>query len=333
MANDTQKTEKYPTALPKGSILAGQYIIQDVLGQGGFGITYVAEDYNRKTRVAIKEFFPESIAMRRDRLPLVTAYSDGRLENFQYGLQSFLEEARMLAQFQGNPNIVGVRNYFEENGTAYFVMDYIEGISFKDYIQKCGGKLGWEEVRGIMLPVMEALDAVHQKGVIHRDVTPDNIFIADDRTVKLLDFGAARYSLGNRSQSLDVVLKAGYAPKEQYARRGKQGTYTDVYSVAACFYAALCGYLPPESLERVEKDGLQSLSARGVQLPKCAEKAILRGLAVQPGDRFQSIMEFKQAIDVNVKNDNHINFIEKYRALLAGIAAVIIIAILTAMLV
>lgn len=288
--------EKYPAALPKETILAGQYVIKDVLGQGGFGITYLAEDHRTKSKVAVKEFFPETMAMRSTALIEVRTYTDDRLENFNFGMKSFLEEAKVLAQFQGNPNIVGARRYFEENGTAYFVMDYIEGIDFKTYIKQNGGKLAWEEVWKIMSPIMDALDAVHKKGLIHRDVTPDNILISEDGTVKLIDFGAARYSIGERSQSLDIVLKPGYTPKEQYVRRGRQGAYTDVYSVAACFYAALSGYLPPESLERMEEDNLVPLSTRGVELPPVAEKAILKGLEVRAEDRFQTMDAFKSAI-------------------------------------
>ena len=355
--------EKYPAALSKGSILAGQYIIQNVLGQGGFGITYLAEDIQLKVNVAVKEFFPESLVMRQSETPTVTAYSGGRLENFRYGIQSFLEEARVLAQFQGDPNIVGVRSYFEENGTAYFVMDYVEGINFKTYIQEHGGRLSWDETWEILSPVMDALSTVHRKGVIHRDVTPDNILIASDHTVKLLDFGAARYNVGDRSQSMDVVLKAGYAPKEQYTRKGRQGPYTDVYSVAACFYAALCGYLPPESLDRMEEDDLVPLSTRGVKLPEDAEKAILIGLEVNPADRFQTMEAFKYALmggtdqtqqkegqygqAVSISNPVSEEpsvvapafterrqeapgqtqpFMHKYRAVLAGVAAVVILA-------
>lgn len=297
MSDKNQETwEKYPAALPKDTILAGQYIIKDVLGQGGFGITYLAEDHRTNTKVAVKEYFPETMAMRSTTSIEVRTYTDDRLGNFKFGMESFLEEAKVLAQFQGNRNIVGVQKYFEENGTAYFVMDYIEGIDFKTYIKQNGGKLTWEEVWKIMAPIMDALDAVHKRGLVHRDVTPDNIFISEDGTVKLIDFGAARYSIGERSQSLDIVLKPGYTPKEQYVRRGKQGAYTDVYSVAACFYAALSGYLPPESLERMEEDNLVPLSTRGVELPLVAERAILKGLEVRAEDRFQSMDAFKSAI-------------------------------------
>lgn len=350
--NDNQKRtwEKYPAALPRDTILAGKYIIKNVLGQGGFGITYLAEDYKKGTKVAIKEFFPETMAMRSSSTLSVKTYTDDRLENFRFGMESFLEEAKVLAHFQGNPHIVGVQTYFEENGTAYFVMDYIEGIDFKTYIKQNGGKLPWEDVCKIMLPIMDALETVHKKGIIHRDVTPDNIFISKDGSVRLLDFGAARYSLGDRSKSLDVVLKAGYAPKEQYTRRGRQGAFTDVYSVAACFYSALSGFLPPESLDRMEEDNLVPLSARGVQLPDKAEEAILKALEVRAEDRYQSMEEFCHAmLDPNpmsepVMSDEKSNESDKSadvtvdldkkplknrrRILIGGAAAVIIIAVM-----
>ena len=253
-------------------------------------------------KVAIKEFLPDGIAVRAGGSHQVTTYTGQREENFKYGMERFLDEAQVLAKFQGNPNIVGVRSYFEENDTAYFVMDYIEGTSFKTYIQEQGGKVSWEESAKVLLPVMDALGAVHKGGIIHRDVTPDNIILTTDGGVKLLDFGSARYSLGDKSKSLDVVLKAGYAPKEQYIRRGKQGPYTDVYSLAACFYAAITGFLPPESLERMDEDNLVPPSTRGFKLPSGFEDAILKGLEVQPADRYQSMEEFRAAVVAAVRD-------------------------------
>lgn len=231
--------EKYPLALTQGSVLAGQYVIEKVLGQGGFGITYKAVDHKTGQAVAVKEFFPDSMATRTQ--TTVTAFSGERGESFAYGKACFLQEAETLAQFIGNENIVRVQSYFEENNTAYFVMDFVEGISFDAYIKERGGKISYEEAEKILVPVMDALAAVHSRGIIHRDVTPDNIYITKDGTVKLLDFGAARYSLGDKSRSLDVVLKHGFAPKEQYTRRGKQGAYTDVYTLGASFYFAVAG--------------------------------------------------------------------------------------------
>ncbi len=294
---------KYPMALTAGGILNGQYIVGRVLGQGGFGITYLAFDYQLKVKVAIKEYMPDGMATRLPETTLVSVYTGEKQENFEYGAERFLDEARVLAKFLGNKNIAGVKSYFNENNTSYFVMDYIEGISFKSYIQNQGGKIGYSDALRVLVPVLRALSVVHREGFIHRDVTPDNIYITKDGEIKLLDFGSARYSLGDKSKSLDVILKAGYAPKEQYMRRGKQGPYTDVYSAAACFYAAITGYLPPEALERMEEDELVAPSSRGVKLPAYLEDAILKGLEVKAEDRYQSAEEFLFAIEQGQLNE------------------------------
>ena len=233
-----ENEKKFPVALRAGTVLNDRYIVGRVLGQGGFGITYLALDTQLNAKVAIKEFMPGEIATRVGGTT-VSVMMETRSEEFAYGAERFQEEARTLAKFIGNPNIAGVSSYFDENDTSYFVMDYIEGISFKTYIANHGGKISVEETLNVMIPVLRALTAVHAEGFIHRDVTPDNIYITKDGMVKLLDFGSARYSIGDKSKSLDVILKVGYAPKEQYIRRSRQGPFTDVYSCAACFYAAI----------------------------------------------------------------------------------------------
>ena len=291
-----ENEKKYPVALRAGTVLNGRYIIGRVLGQGGFGITYLALDTQLGAKVAVKEFMPGEIATRVGGTT-VSVLAESKTEAFTYGAERFQEEARTLAKFIGHPNIAGVTSYFDENDTSYFVMDYIEGISFKTYIANHGGKVSVEDACNVMIPVLQALTAVHAEGFIHRDVTPDNIYITKDGMVKLLDFGSARYSIGDKSKSLDVILKVGYAPKEQYIRRSRQGPYTDVYSCAACFYAAITGYLPPESLERLDKDELVPISQLGIAIPEYLDKAILKGLAVQPEDRFQSAAEFLEAIE------------------------------------
>ena len=290
-----ENEKKFPVALRAGTVLNGRYIIGRVLGQGGFGITYLALDTQLNAKVAIKEFMPNDIATRIG--TTVSVAMDTKSEEFAYGAERFQEEARTLAKFIGNPNIAAVTSYFDENDTSYFVMDYIEGISFKTYIANHGGKVSVEEALNVMIPVLRALTAVHAEGFIHRDVTPDNIYITKDGMVKLLDFGSARYSIGDKSKSLDVILKVGYAPKEQYIRRSRQGPFTDVYSCAACFYAAITGFLPPESLERLDHDELVPISQCGIDIPEYLDKAILKGLAVQPEDRFQSAAEFLDAIE------------------------------------
>ena len=286
--------EKFPLALPQGTILAGQYVIDHALGQGGFGITYKATDHKTGQKVAVKEFFPETMATRTQ--TTVTAFTGERGESFAYGKSCFLQEAETLAEFIGNKNIVKVHSYFEENGTAYFVMDFVEGTSFDQYIKEHGGRIGYEDAERILLPVMDALSAVHGRGIVHRDVTPDNIYITKDGTVKLLDFGAARYSLGDKSRSLDVVLKHGFAPKEQYTRHGKQGPFTDVYTVGASFYFAITGRRPPDSIDRMDEDDLVPPSRLGVTISPAKEAAILQAMNVQPTERFQTMAAFKQAL-------------------------------------
>ena len=291
-----ENRQKFPVALRAGTVLNNRYIVGRVLGQGGFGITYVAFDTQLQARVAIKEYMPSDMATRVEGTT-VSIMMDTRAEDFTYGAERFQEEARTLAKFIGHPNIAGVSSYFDQNDTSYFVMDYIEGVSFKSYIANNGGKVSVDETLNVMIPVLRALTAVHAEGFIHRDVTPDNIYISKDGNVKLLDFGSARYSIGDKSKSLDVILKVGYAPKEQYIRRGRQGPFTDVYSCAACFYAALTGYLPPESLERLDHDELVPVSQVLPEIPEWLDKAILKGLAIQPEDRFQSAAEFLDAIE------------------------------------
>ena len=291
-----ENAKKYPVALRAGTVLNNRYIVGRVLGQGGFGITYLAWDTKLEAKMAIKEFMPGELATRVGGTT-VSVMAESKTEAFSYGAERFQEEARTLAKFIGNPNIAGVSDCFDENDTSYFVMDYIEGISFKTYIANHGGKISVEDALNVMIPILRALTAVHAEGFIHRDVTPDNIYITKDGAVKLLDFGSARYSIGDKSKSLDVILKVGYAPKEQYIRRSRQGPFTDVYSCAACFYAAITGFLPPESLERMDRDELVPISQLGIEIPEYLDKAILKGLAVQPEDRFQSAAEFLGAIE------------------------------------
>ena len=170
-----ENEKKFPVALRAGTVLNGRYIVGRVLGQGGFGITYLAWDTKLEARVAVKEFMPNEIATRVG--TTVSVAVESRTQDFTYGAERFQEEARTLAKFMGQPNIAGVTDYFDENDTSYFVMDYIEGISFKTYIANHGGKISVEETLNVMIPVLRALTAVHAEGFIHRDVTPDNIYI------------------------------------------------------------------------------------------------------------------------------------------------------------
>jgi serine/threonine protein kinase len=283
-----------PQHLPPGTILQEKYLLGRVLGHGGFGITYLAYDINLDTKLAIKEYMPRDFATRATEQTIVSVFSGEFTSHFENGLMNFLDEAKTLAQFNNHPGIVGVRDFFKENGTAYLVMYYLEGIDFKQYLETQGGKIPYQTALMIMIPVMDALREVHSRGTLHRDISPDNIYITSEGQVKILDFGAARYAMTAFSKSISVILKPGFAPEEQYRSKGNQGPWTDVYSTAATFYRAIVGYVPPESLDRLEEDTIQSPSSLGIDIPDRAEAALMKALSIRAADRYQSIAEFQQ---------------------------------------
>ena len=282
--------------LPPGTELNQRYVIESLLGHGGFGITYAAHDNLLNVRVAIKEYLPRQLATRGEGRTQVSIFTGEARQQYYYGLRKFLEEAQSVARFAHHPNVVSARDYFEANGTAYIVMEYVEGVTLKGYLEKKGGRISFEEARGILMPVMDALREVHQAGMLHRDISPDNIYITTEAQVRVIDFGAARYFAGEQSKSLSVILKSGYAPEEQYRSSGKQGAWTDVYAVGATIYKCLTGQTPPDALDRMAEDTLIPPSRLGVAIPPAAEQALLQALAVNAGKRFHSIEEFQQAL-------------------------------------
>lgn len=282
-------------ALPLGTILNGRYLVGKVLGIGGFGITYLGYDLTLEIKVAIKEYMPSALATRNsDRY---TVALTGRVEeDYQYGMERFLDEAKILAKLQNTQHIVSVQNYFKENATAYFVMEYVDGMSLKSYLSKHGEKISYEEALTILKPVMEALIEVHALHLLHRDISPDNIYITSSGDSRLLDFGAARFAFGD-GKSVSVILKHGYAPEEQYSSHGNQGPWTDVYAMGATMYRCITGQLPPDSMERLHGDGLKKPSELGIFLPENVENAILKALSVQIEDRFPNMETFIRALD------------------------------------
>ena len=269
----------------------GQYLIGKVLGKpGGFGITYLALDTRLETRVAIKEYLPRDLAGRDTGQATISAHSSEDGEFFRYGLTQFLQEARTLARFD-HANIVRVRNFFEENGTGYLVMDYYDGVTLADHLsQQPQGKLPEKTAVGIMMPILDGLREVHAKNFLHRDIKPQNIYLTTGNRPILLDFGAARQAMSERSRSLSVVLSEGYAPYEQYHRRGEQGPWTDIYACAAVLYHAVSGEPPPPATERMSKDELD-INALGVS--RSLGITLRSGLAVDHNRRPQTMAEFQ----------------------------------------
>jgi serine/threonine protein kinase len=285
-----------PHHLTPGIILQNKYLLGKALGQGGFGITYIAYDTKLEMKLAVKEFFPQGLVYRQSGQNKIIYSESQAAGSFKYGLVRFLDEAKTLARFSEHPNIVNVRDFFEENGTAYMVMNYVEGITLEKYIMQQGGQVNFEKALQVIMPVLDALKEVHSGGILHRDVSPDNIFIDTNGRVKLIDFGAARQELQQQSKSMSVIMKAGYSPPEQYQSRGKQGPWTDVYAVAATMYRALTGHTPLEAIDRMAEDDLVIPSKLGVIIEPKKEKALLKALAVKTGERYQTVEQFQKAL-------------------------------------
>jgi serine/threonine protein kinase len=214
-----------------GCVLAGRFKVGRLLGRGGFGATYLAWDTNLRVRIAIKEFLPRQLAARASGGTRICAYS-GSEDVFTIGLQQFLGEARNLAQFRDHPGIISVLDFFPENGTGYMVMEYLAGNTLEQYMNMVG-RIDVPIALRVLVPVADALRACHAVGLIHRDISPDNIILASDGRVKLLDFGAARFAIGPRDSNMSVILREGYAPFKQYQRNGRQGPWTDIYALTA----------------------------------------------------------------------------------------------------
>jgi len=284
-----------PLFLIPGTVLQGKYLIGRVLGQGGFGITYLGWDMFLGLKLAIKEYFPQQLASRAAGHSIVSAYSGSLGGQYEYGLDKFLQEARTLAQFEEHPGIVSVRDYFQDNGTAYIVMGYIEGITFKNYLADHSGKLTFAETMKILSPILDALREVHSANILHRDISPDNIYINRSGQVVLIDFGAARQAISEKGHSLSVILKPGYTPEEQYRSSGVQGPWTDLYALAATIYRAITGTMPPESLDRMVNDTIEAPSVLGAEIAGYEEKVLLKALAVRAEERYRSIEEFSDA--------------------------------------
>lgn len=294
-----------PLFLVPGTILQSKYLIGRVLGQGGFGITYLGWDMFLGLKLAIKEYFPQQLASRAAGHSIVSAYSGSLGGQYEYGLDKFLQEARTLAQFEEQPGIVSVRDYFQANGTAYIVMGYIEGITFKNYLVNHSGKLSFDETMKIISPILDALREVHSANILHRDISPDNIYINRSGQVILIDFGAARQAISEKGHSLSVILKPGYTPEEQYRSSGVQGPWTDLYALAATIYRAITGIMPPESLDRLVNDTIEAPSVLGAEISEHEEKALLKALAVRAEERYRSIDEFSEALkQVNVSSES-----------------------------
>lgn len=285
-----------PHYLRPGTVLKGHFIVGTAIGVGGFGITYKCYDATLGVIVAIKEFFPVGLVNRSPGEMKVGLLSGEKEKQYKNQIKRFLMEAQSIAQFGKANDIVNVFDYFEENNTAYIVMEYIDGVLLKDYLEKQGA-LSPDIAMTIIEPVVEALKKIHASWIIHRDISPDNIFIAGEDSVKVFDFGAAILNDESGAKEGEKVIKVGYSAPEQYRDSAGQGYFTDIYSIGAILYQMITGQKPIESTEREYKDELKSPLELGFDIEPNLDRAIMEALAVQPALRFQGIQQFDDAIN------------------------------------
>lgn len=279
--------------LPVGTVLMGNFLIGKVLGKGGFGITYLAYDVKFDKIIAIKEYFPVELATRQRGETKVVVRDSEAAELFKKGVKKFYNEASYVANFAQNPNIVKVYQFFYENDTAYFTMEFLTGVTLKDYVDRVGALTPGQALY-VADMISYAFSELHRENVMHRDVSPDNIMLCADGSVKLLDFGSARQVYSEGSQLLSVVMKPGFAPIEQYMRSGKQGAWTDIYSLGASIFYALTRLVPENPQNRLEDDYEIENNVHNIQ-PQIWE-LLNKAMKVNYRERYSDTEEFCQAL-------------------------------------
>ena len=291
---DKTNYKKEVGVLAPGSVLLGRYIVGKLIGKGGFGITYLAYDTKQEKKVALKEYYPSYLAARDvDGCTVVVTGSKDQ-DIYKYGMEKFYEEASLVSTFNGNPSIVSVYEFFYENETAYFVMELLNGVSLKAYVTE-HGCLSPEQTLFIADKVSNALMAAHSTNTLHRDISPDNIMLCEDGKVKLIDFGAARQIAADNPKSMSVILKQGFAPLEQYQRRGNQGPWTDLYSLGATLYYAVTQSCIDDPMTRLEDDS--EFQANNCNIEPQLWEVIRHSLNLKINDRYKDAFEFRAALN------------------------------------
>ena len=286
--------------LAAGMMLLDRYYVGVALGCGGFGIIYKAYDTMLDVVVAIKEYFPRGMVRRSETGNEVEVCIRENEREYRAGLYRFIAEARTLAKFSKHDNIVNVYNYYELNKTAYIVMEYLEGLSLKQYLDINDGKMSVNDSLWVMQSMAKALMSLHKENILHRDISPDNIFLCSNGKVKLLDFGAARLKTPT-DEVAKTIVKVGYAPPEQYRTKEEQGPWTDLYALGATFYRALTGVVPIESIGRLKNDHIKSpkdyVNDSEGTIPDYLNNAIMKLLMLEGKDRFESAEELLEVLE------------------------------------
>lgn len=280
------------SVLPRGTRLAGRYVIGGSIGRGGFGITYLAYDTNNGKTVAVKEYFPSALAKRSGALHVIPN-SEKNAEQFNTGAEKFFDEAELVRRFNGNPNIVSIYECFYENNTAYYVMEYLDGITLENYVEKYGA-LNSAQTLYIADKLTMALVVLHSGEILHRDISPDNVMLCRDGRVKLIDFGSARQFLSEGAPGYTVIMKTGFSPMEQYSQNTESDIKTDIYSLGTLLYYALTGKVPESPYKRMEDDS--DFNENTVKADTGLWSVIEKAAAVTSSERYQNAEEFRRAL-------------------------------------
>lgn len=290
-----QQGEAQPEhALKRNTILYGRYLVGNVIGQGSFDITYVGYDLKLETKVAIKEYYPAAAASRTGSLSARIRWDYGNADEHTKGIERFVKEARKMAALDAVPSIVRVWDVFEDNDTAYIVMDFVEGVTLKQYLLK-HGVMSWEACRSLLFPILESLAVMHDRGFIHRDISPDNIMVQTDGTARLLDMGAAVDVRATQGQASMPVVKRNFSAPEQYTETEELGSWTDVYSMAATMYYCLTGRVVPEPMERTYSQK-PIIFPENCSIPGEVKNALLGAMELSRDSRLRDMRMFRNRL-------------------------------------
>ena len=299
---DYANAKQYNNVLPPFSVLNNRYLVGRVLGKGGFGVTYLAKDMQLNRVCAIKEYMPTEYSARSGSTKDVIPFSNDKAKFvFNHGREKFTDEARTLIKFQRNPNVVSILAYFTENNTSYLVMEFLDGQNLRELSKANGGKLNVEFAKEVFVTVASSLMEIHQKGILHRDLSPENIIVTKNNEVKLIDFGAARSFIMNQNEGMSILLKPGFAPLEQYSKKGNQGPWTDVYALCATFYTLVSGERLVDAVFRGRGKVQPSLISLGCPVSKTTSDVIERGMELDYKKRYKNFKELLNDIDIELK--------------------------------
>ena len=308
---DYTTNKQYAGVLPPFTVLNDRYLIGRVLGKGGFGVTYIAKDMITNHICAIKEYMPSEYSTRSGGTLNIVPFSDDKARFvFNHGREKFMEEAKTLLKLRNNPIVVDILDYFTQNNTAYLVMEYLDGQDLRKMSRSNGGKLDPAFAKMVFVTVASSLMEIHRKNILHRDLSPENIIVTSDGSIKLIDFGAARNFVSTQNKGMSILLKPGFAPPEQYNAKGSQGPWSDVYALCATFYTLVSGKPLVDALFRYRGEQQPSLLSLGCSVTKKTSDVIERGMELDFKRRYKDFKELLDDIDIvsapeSKKRSNH----------------------------